>query len=390
MSMWKCFTMAISSILSNKLRSVLTMLGIIIGITAVIALVSLMSGLTSEVTDAFEEMGIESITVSITSRSSTKELPPEDMEALAEENPDVIAGQSPTVSMPAMIKNGNDTIVSSATGINEYYLEMRKLNVAYGRELTYIDVERRQKVCVVGTYIAQEVFGGDALGKTLQITGTPYEVVGIIEEQDDSTESSSDNAVYVPYTLATHTNRSNTISSYVVYATTQETVEEAEALIEALCLKDIGDDDYYTVTSMKSQAESMTEILDKMKLMLIAIAGISLVVAGIGIMNIMLVSVTERTREIGIRKSLGAKQRDILTQFVIEAGMLSCIGGVIGIIVGSTIAIVAGKLLGMSVMPTADSVIVSFSVSAAIGLFFGFMPARKAARLNPIDALRYD
>ncbi len=390
MSMWKCFTMAISSILSNKLRSVLTMLGIIIGITAVIALVSLMSGLTSEVTDAFEEMGIESITVSITSRSSTKELPPEDMEALAEENPDVIAGQSPTVSMPAMIKNGNDTIVSSATGINEFYLDMRKLNVAYGRELTYIDVERRQKVCVIGTYIAQEVFGGDALGKTLQITGTPYEVVGIIEEQDDSTESSSDNAVYVPYTLATHTNRSNTISSYVVYATTQETVEEAEALIEALCLKDIGDDDYYTVTSMKSQAESMTEILDKMKLMLIAIAGISLVVAGIGIMNIMLVSVTERTREIGIRKSLGAKQRDILTQFVIEAGMLSCIGGVIGIIVGSTIAIVAGKLLGMSVMPTADSVIVSFSVSAAIGLFFGFMPARKAARLNPIDALRYD
>lgn len=390
MSFFKCFQMAVSSILSNKLRSMLTMLGIIIGITAVIALVSLMSGLTSEVTSAFEDMGIESITVSITSRATTKELPPEDMQQLAEENSDVIKGQSPTVSMTAIIKNGNDTIMSQATGVNEYYLGMRGLNVAYGRDLSYVDVERNQKVCVIGTYIAQEVFGGDALGQTIQITGTPYLVVGIIEEQDDSTETSSDNCVYVPYTLAAHTNRTNTISSYVVYAKTQDTVEEAVDLIEALCMADIGDDDYYTVTSMKSQAESMTEILDKMKLMLIAIAGISLVVAGIGIMNIMLVSVTERTREIGIRKSLGAKQKDILSQFVIEAGMLSCAGGVIGIVVGSIIAIVAGKLLGMTVLPTGSSIVVSFTVSAMIGVFFGFMPAKKAAALNPIDALRYD
>lgn len=390
MSMWKCFTMAISSILSNKLRSVLTMLGIIIGITAVIALVSLMSGLTSEVTDAFEEMGIESITVSITARSSTKELPVEDMEALAEEHSDVIAGQSPTVSMPAMIKNGNDTIVSSATGINEYYLDMRKLNVAYGRELTYIDVERRQKVCVIGTYIAQEVFGGDALGKTLQITGTPYEVVGIIEEQDDSTENSSDNAVYVPYTLATHTNRSNTISSYVVYATTQETVEEAEALIEALCLKDIGDDDYYTVTSMKSQAESMTEILDKMKLMLIAIAGISLVVAGIGIMNIMLVSVTERTREIGIRKSLGARTGSIMLQFLSESAIITLLGGVIGIILGVLGANVVCGFMGFTATVSPLTVLITTLFSSGVGLFFGIYPAKKAAKLSPIEALRHE
>lgn len=390
MSMWKCFTMAMSSILSNKLRSVLTMLGIIIGITAVISLVSLMSGMTGEITDAFEEIGIESISVSIMDRGATKELPVEDMEQLAEDYPDIIAGQSPTVSMPAFIKNGNDSISSSATGVNEYYLGMKKLNIAYGRELTYIDVERRQKVCVIGTYIAQECFGGDALGKTLRITGVPYEVVGIIEEQDDSTETSSDNAVYVPYTLAMHTTMTSKVSSYVVYATTQETVEEAVSLIENLCDKDIGDDDYYTVTSMKSFTDSMTDILDKMELMLVAIAGISLVVAGIGIMNIMLVSVTERTREIGIRKSLGAKQKNILLQFVIEAGMLSCLGGVIGIIAGSTLAMLAGKLLGMTVLPTPTSIIVAFTVSAAIGIFFGYMPAKKAAALNPIDALRYD
>lgn len=172
---------------------------------------------------------------------------------------------------------------------------------------------------------------------------------------------------------------------------TQEKVEEAVLLLEALCDKDIGDSDYYTVTSMKSMADSVTDILDKMELMLIAIAAISLVVAGIGIMNIMLVSVTELIpREIGIRKSLGAKQKDILSQFVIEAGMLSCLGGVIGIIVGSLLAILAGKLLGMDILPTSTSIVVSFTVSAMIGVFFGYMPAKKAAKLNPIDALRYD
>lgn len=390
MSLWKCFQMAISSILNNKLRSVLTMLGIIIGITAVIALVSLMSGMTREVTNAFEEIGIESITVSITDRASTKELPVEEVEKLAEEHSDVIAGWSPTVSMPAIIKNGNDSLTTQATGVNEYYLGLKELNIIYGRELTYIDVERRQKVCVIGTYIAQEVFGGDALGQTLQISGTPYQVVGIIEEQDDSTETSTDNCIYVPYTLAAYTTRTSKINSYVIYATNQETVEAAKQLIEVLCEKNIGDDDYYTITAMKTIADSLTDILDKMEMMLIAIAAISLVVAGIGIMNIMLVSVTERTREIGIRKSLGAKQKDILSQFVIEAGMLSCIGGVIGIIIGSLLAVGAGKLLGMTVLPTVNSIIVSFTVSAAIGVFFGFMPARKAAALNPIDALRYD
>lgn len=390
MSIWKCFTMALSSIVSNKLRSILTMLGIIIGITAVISLVSLMSGMTNEITDAFEEIGIESITVSVMDRGSTKELPVKDMEQLVEDNPDIFSGQSPTVSMPAYIKNGNDSIMSQATGINEYYLGMKKLNIAYGRELTYIDVEKRQKVCVIGTYIAQECFGGDALGKTLRITGTPYEVVGIIEEQDDSTETSTDNCVYVPYTIAMHTTMTSKVSSYVVYAKTQETVERAVDLIENLCDKDIGDDDYYSVTSMKSFTDSMTDILDKMELMLVAIAGISLVVAGIGIMNIMLVSVTERTREIGIRKSLGAKQKSILLQFVMEAGMLSCIGGIIGIIAGSTLAMGAGKLLGMTILPTPSAVVTAFTVSAAIGIFFGYMPAKKAARLNPIDALRYD
>ena len=388
MSIWKCFQMAMSSIVGNKMRSILTMLGIIIGITAVIALVSLMSGMTSEITDAFEEMGIESINVSIQDRSATKEVKPEEMEQLAEEHSDIIAGQSPTVSMPAFIKNGSDTISTQATGVNEYYLGMKKYNITYGRELTYVDVERKQKVCVIGTYIAKEVFGGDALGKSIQITGTPYEVVGILEEQDDSTENSSDNCVYIPYTLASYTNRTSTVSSYVVYAVDQEKVEEAVLLLEALCDKDIGDSDYYTVTSMKSMADSVTDILDKMELMLIAIAAISLVVAGIGIMNIMLVSVTERTREIGIRKSLGAKTRVITMQFLTESVILCLIGGFIGVVLGVAGAFAACSIIDITPKISIWLILLALLFSSGVGLFFGIYPAKKAAQLSPIDALR--
>ena len=382
--------MAIASILSNKMRSILTMLGIIIGITAVIALVSLMSGMTNEVSDAFNEIGIDSIMVTVMDRSETKELPYEDVNDLVEEHSSVFRGFSPTVAMNVTIKNGNDSISTAATGINEQYISLKELNLDYGRELTYIDIEKKQKVCVIGTYIANEVFGGDALGKTLKVSGVPYEVVGILEEKDDSTSGSNDDIIYIPYTVALQARHNSKISNYVIYAKNQDIVDTAKHFVEELCEKDIGDSDYYKITAMKTVADQVSGILDKMEYMLIAIAAISLVVAGIGIMNIMLVSVTERTREIGIRKSLGAKQKDILTQFVIEAGMLSCIGGVIGIIVGSLLAIGAGKLLDMAIMPTANSIIVSFTVSAMIGVFFGFMPARKAAALNPIDALRYD
>ncbi len=389
MNLWKCFKMAVSSILSNKLRSMLTMLGIIIGITAVISLVSLMSSMTNEVNSVFEDVGIDAVLINVMDRSN-KELKPEEVQALADEHPDVIRGQSPTVTMQAVIKNGNDSLQSTATGVNETYLGLKKLNVEYGRELTFIDIEKRQKVCVIGTYIAKEVFGGNALGKTIKITGVPYEVVGILEEKDDSEEGGDDDCIYLPYTLATAANKNAKVSSYAVYALNQDMVEQTESLINEMCDKAIGDSDYYNVTALKAIADQVSSILSTMETMLVAIAAISLVVAGIGIMNIMLVSVTERTREIGIRKSLGAKQRDILSQFVIEAGMLSCLGGVIGIIVGSALAVGAGALLELSVRPTTTSIIVSFTVSAMIGVFFGVMPARKAAALNPIDALRYD
>lgn len=392
MNIRKCFIMAFSSIWGSKMRSFLTMLGIIIGIAAVIILVSLMNGLTGQMTSMFEEMGTTTITASIRTRATTKTVDPDEMFALADENSELISNVSPTVTVSATLKsqNGDDSITASATGIAENYAEMKQINVSMGRFIQYVDVMKSSKVCVLGTYIANTLFGSNAVGQSLKVNGQPYKVVGILEEQEDSSSDSADNCMYIPYTSACKLNGTNIVSSYMVTAVDENVVTDAVVKIKELFLKEIGDEDYYNVTSMLSMIDNMTTMMDSMKMMLIAIAGISLLVGGIGIMNIMLVSVTERTREIGIRKSLGARHRHIMSQFVIEAGVVSCIGGIFGIILGSVVAVFAGKILGMAVVPSLFSIILSFTVSAGIGVAFGFLPARKAAGLNPIDALKYD
>lgn len=393
MGIGKCFKMAIDSIISSKMRSFLTMLGIIIGIMAVIVLVSLMNGLTGQVTDTFQELGTTSINVTIMSRATTKKLDADEAFAFAEENSQYISNISPNVSMSAQMKaNGStDTITAaSAAGVAETYADMKQLNVEMGRFLQYVDVERQQKVCVVGSYQAKELFGGNAVGQQVKINGLLFKVVGVLEESEDSSSSSADDCVYIPYTTALKMNGTSVVSSYLFTAVDEDSVPTATALIEDLLLKKIGDEDYYRVIDMLSMIDTMTEMMDMMGTVLVAIAGISLLVGGIGIMNIMLVSVTERTREIGIRKSLGARQKHIMSQFVIEAGTISCIGGIIGIILGIIISEVAGKLLGMNAVPSVGAIIISFTISAGIGVAFGFLPARKASRLNPIDALRHD
>lgn len=394
MGIGKSFSMAISSIINNKMRSFLTMLGIIIGIMAVIVLVSVMNGLTGEVTDMFNEIGTTSITVSIQPRS-IKKLDPDDMFDWADQNPELFSKVSPNVTLSGTVKtssSGDDSIMTSCKGVSENYIDMKDMTVAFGRFLQYIDCEREMKTCVIGTYQALYFFNSasGALNQELKINGVPYKIVGVLEETEDSTESSGDDIIYIPYTTAMKASGSTVVSSYTVMATSEDTVTPAVNSIKTLLNDKIGDSDYYTVTSMLSMIDTMTDIMNKMSMVLVAIAGISLLVGGIGIMNIMLVSVTERTREIGIRKSLGAKHKHIMTQFVMEAATVSCLGGIIGIILGSTLAILAGKLLGMSTNPSIGAIGVAFGVSVAIGIAFGFLPARKAAQLNPIDALRYD
>lgn len=394
MGIGKSFTMAISSIVNNKVRAFLTMLGIIIGIAAVIILVSVMNGLMGEVTSVFSEFGTTSLTTTVQSRPNV-EIKPEELYEFTAENPDLFSGVTPNITVAGDFKTpdaGDDTVTVRASGVSEDYYDIKRLTLSFGRFISYIDCENKSKVAVIGSYQAMEYFGTleAAIDKTVRLNGVPYTVIGVLEETEDSSQSSGDNAMYIPYTTAMEVSGTGIVSSYIVDAAGDEVVESAKASLEAYLLEKIGDDDYYSVTSLQSIIDSMLEMMDKMKMVLIAIAAISLLVGGIGIMNIQLVSVSERTREIGIRKSLGAKHKHIMMQFVMESGVISCIGGIIGIIIGSIFAVLSGKLLAMSVSPSAGAIAVAFGVSVAIGVVFGFLPARKAAMLNPIDALRND
>lgn len=394
MGLRKSFFMALSSIINNKVRSLLTMLGIIIGIAAVIVLVSVMNGLTSEITSIFSEFGTTSLTAVITPRSN-KEVKIEELYDFIDENPELFSGVTPGVTISGQIRtrtSGDDYITSTCTGATEDCKDIKRLDMAFGRFLSYGDCANKAYVCVIGSYQALYFFNSceEAIGQTLKINGMPYTVIGVLEESEDSAESSADDAVYIPYTVALAANGTNKISMYTVDAAADEVVDEAKAALEAFLLEKIGDSDYFSVTSLKAIVDQMMEMMDTMEAVLVAIAAISLLVGGIGIMNIMLVSVSERTREIGIRKSLGAKHKHIMMQFVMEAGTVSCIGGIIGIILGSTLALASGKLLDMDISPSGGAIALAFGVSVGIGIVFGFLPARKAAKLNPIDALRSD
>ena len=394
MSFGKSFSLAIANIMYDKKRSILTMLGIIVGVAAVIILISLMNGMTRMMNDSFNDMGTTSITANVTSRGGSRVVNEEDMYKLRDDNPELLSGVSPTVSMArssVKLPGETDSVTSTVTGVSEEYADMKNLELQSGSFFSYLDVQNNTRNCVIGTYIQKELFGsGAALGNKIKINGIPYTVVGIIEEQDDSTSSSSDNAIYIPYTTAFRASSSASINSFLFTAVSEDLSGDAKDLIEDKLYEILGDEDYYTVSSMQELIDMANDMVDKMKILLVCIAGISLLVGGIGIMNIMLVSVTERTREIGIRKSLGAKGKTIMTQFVIEAGTISGIGGILGIVVGSILAVLGGKLLGLTATPSVGAIVIAFSVSVGIGITFGYLPAKNAAKLNPIDALRYD
>ena len=397
MNVMESFKMAVGNIRASKMRSFLTMLGIIIGVAAVIVIVGLGNGMEIYMTEQFESMGTNTLTVNIYGRGSGRSASDEDMYDIVERNSDALELLSPTVSMQSAAKIGTETVSStSITGVSEDYFEIKDYDVASGRGLQYVDVLKRSRVCVIGTYLNQEYFGGAAVGQTVKIGGTPFTVVGVLDEIGDSTEYSSDNAVFVPYSTAARLSNMGTISSYTVTVTDVDNATYSKGVLEQELFNIFEDDSAYMVVSMAEILDIMTQMLNVMITILAAIAAISLVVGGIGIMNIMLVSVTERTREIGIRKALGAKERYIMSQFVIEAATTSAIGGAIGIAFGeglsslATVIIVNALQADMAVTPSAGSIALAVGISVAIGILFGYLPAKKAARLNPIDALRHD
>ncbi len=391
----KSFELAIGSIVSNKMRSFLTMLGIIIGVGAVIILVSVMDGVTGQVTDVLESMGTNNITVSIVPRGGNRIVEADDMYELMQDHPDIIAAITPSVSLQSNVKSRESTEALSrtrVTGVGEDYLEISNLEMSSGRFLQYVDMAQNSKVAVIGSFVARELYGNiqNSVGQTIKINGEPFSVVGVIEEQADSEEGTSDDCVYIPYSRAAKMSRMSIITSYTVSAVDDSAVEACVAIIKNKLYSILHNSNFYTVTAMKEVLDEVSNITDTLKMALVCIAGISLLVGGIGIMNIMLVTVTERTREIGIRKALGAKRANILQQFVIEAGTVSGLGGIIGIIFGCVVSSFVGKLLNITVLPSANAVMLAFGVSVAIGIGFGYLPASKASKLNPIDALRYD
>ena len=387
----KSFIMALESIWSNKVRALLTMLGIIIGIASVIILISVTNGITGMITSTFEELGTNTIQVSVTARGSTRKITPEQMYEFVDKNKNYFDCMSPSVSIMGTVKTDVDNISGKVTGVSEEYIDIAKLVVTNGRFLNFADVDKNLQVCVIGTYIQQELFEGkNPVGETMKINGFRYEIIGVLEEKADSTSSGSDNVIYIPYTNVRKLNKTTNVSSYVLSTLQDDYANICVSLLENFAEEVLGDSDYISAISMQQMLESFNTIMDSMSLFLILIAGISLLVGGIGIMNIMLVSVSERTREIGIRKSLGAKDSVVLSQFVIEAGTISSIGGIIGILTGVGFSTLIGKLMDLSVSPDLSTIGISFGVSFAIGVIFGFLPARKAAALNPIDALRFE
>ncbi|MFR5632092.1 MAG: ABC transporter permease [Monoglobales bacterium] len=391
--MLQSFKLAMKSIWSNKMRSFLTMLGIIIGVASVIILVSLVNAYMSYMTDSFASMGTNQITVNMINLSS-RSVSDEEMYEFYTEQGDVFDEISPMVSIGGTIKHGNDSMTStSITGVSEAYLPIKDWELECGRNLQYGDLTGRHKVCVIGSYVADELYGSaeNAYGETLKINGHAFTIVGVAARQEeDMDEGGTDDFVWMPYTRAVKMARNSNINNYVFTVSDLSQATEAKSRIESFLYEKFKNEDLYTVTAMSEMLDELNSMIAMVSAGLGGIAGISLLVAGVGVMNIMLVSVTERTREIGIRKALGARKRVIMQQFVIEAAVTSSLGGILGIILGSVVTSAVGKLAGLSASPTPAAVLVSFGVSVGIGLLFGYMPANRAAGLNPIDALRSD
>lgn len=392
--MLQSFKLALKSIWGNKMRSFLTMLGIIIGVASVIILVSLVNGQMSYMTESFASMGTNQITVRVTNLSS-RSVSVDEMYEFYQENEEYFAQMTPNVTVSTSVKHGTDTMDSTTvTGVSEEYLKMRDLTLDQGRFLQYSDIEGRQKVCVIGYFTAFQLYGStdQAIDQTIKLGGEAYRIIGVLSRQSETTleDGGSDDMVLIPYSCAAKMVRNANINNFIFATHDTNHTEEAKAALTTFLTEIFKDDSLFTISAMSELLDSLNSMISMMSTMLGGIAGISLLVAGVGVMNIMLVSVTERTREIGIRKSLGAKRRNIMQQFVIEAAVTSSIGGVIGILVGSGTTSVIGSLMGMNATPTPSAVMISFSVSVGIGLIFGYMPASRAAKLNPIDALRSD
>lgn len=327
--------MANKSILGNKARSALTMLGIIIGVASVILLTGIGNGATQMISDSISSMGTKLITVNLTKMSGTRTVNIDDITEHIESNPELYSGITPYISSMAQVKVGTENYGASLEGTDPNYETIKNVSLASGRFINENDVEKRSKVAVVGMYVQSELFAGvNPVGEKISVNGEKFTIIGVYETVGSTVSEMADGTVTIPYTTAMRFIKNKNISTYYIEAATEDSVENAVDDLEVFLTRKMGNDDGYNVSNIAEMLDTMNEMMGTMTAMLAGIAGISLIVGGIGVMNIMTVSVSERTREIGIRKAIGARTSDILLQFLIESIMLSALGGVIGIILG--------------------------------------------------------
>ena len=394
MDIKQSFLLALKSIMANKMRALLTMLGIIIGVAAVILIVGLGNGVTNKVEDTFKDLGSNIVTVAAFFSNSSKHV---DLAKLDEymADDDNLISYSPYIEVSKKVRVGKKERTTYVVGVNSSYLSIRNRKIDFGRSIEYIDEKREQKVCVAGNHTIKKLFGDDVsiesvIGESIRIAGTQYRIIGVLTEKTTSDFSTDDDMIMIPYTVAQKEFGQKYVSQfYFTYLDTNSSKEATDAL-DKFFYDIYKDADFYVIVDAQSIMNSMNDTINSIKMVLVAIAGISLLVGGIGIMNIMLVSVTERTREIGIRKAIGADKRDVITQFVIEAITTSGLGGVIGIVLGIFLTKTVSKAFEIRGDVSIGSIAIASGISIFIGIIFGYLPANKAANLHPIDALRYE
>ena len=382
--------MSWSNIVSNKMRSFLTILGIIIGVASIIALITIVQGATDEVENQISGLGADKITVQAYGTPLKQGLNEVDLEALNKiEN---VKGISPTISSKTSIAaNGITKTEITVEGKNEVFFKADEKLIKHGRALNVFDMYEETKVAIIGSDMNEDLFFGvDPIGENILINGSTFIVVGILDKSSDFSFSSTNKSIIIPYTTAMKTIGSRNISNVDLFMSDSDQSDVIMNDIKRVLNGAFNyKDDSYFVFNMEDIIATIGDVTGMLKLLLAGIASISLVVGGIGIMNMMLVSVTERTSEIGLRKALGAEPNSIQLQFILEAIFLSIFGGAIGLALGMLIAYVASIFIGFSLIISLSTVILAIGFSAVVGIIFGFMPARKASRLNPIDALRH-
>lgn len=376
---------SIKNINGNKLRTILTMLGLIIGIASVIILVGIGSGTSNQVTSQVQSLGADVLTLNITSSDTSLEY--ENIDEL--KNIEDIAAAVPYKTVSGTVTHGeNSSGRANIIATTNEYMEVMNLTISSGRLLSTIDLDNNSKVCLLGSDIAETLFENDTVaGNSIKIDGDNYTVIGVITATGSSMGNDIDSMVIIPFTTAKYLDSDTTINNVYIKVEDENKIENASSRVESYIISTLGlTTDDFSVSSQDSMLSTMDEVNNSLSIMLGGIASISLIVAGIGVMNVMLVSVTERTKEIGIRKALGAKRSDILIQFLIEALLLCIVGGIIGIGLGVGIGMLLNQM-GYNFVPEIWIILIAFFSSVMIGLLFGIFPAYKASKLNPIDAL---